>query len=229
MDMISGVASLQFGKSEKPLRLPILQDARTPEFIISHVRKKRRIMMTVPLRFEADKISCFFPLLQRGFILKTRVGCSIKTLLCEDIGISPEYLENRIQTIFLDGKAVDDIESAIIRDGATLALSAAMPGLVGSTFRRGSHLAAFRNSITHEREETSWSHETEGMFTLKLFNLLVKELGPIFFERGIWIGKDDLDDFLKRQSEDVRAGFRDIGEEELINIRINFEKDIRQK
>ena len=33
----------------------------------------------------------------------------------------------------LDGKPVDDIGSSFLHDGSTLALSAAMPGLVGAT------------------------------------------------------------------------------------------------
>jgi len=60
-----------------------------------------------------------------------RVGLSVKKVLCEQWGISPEYLDKRVKTIFLNGNAVDDIDKAILQDGSTLALSAAMPGLAG--------------------------------------------------------------------------------------------------
>jgi hypothetical protein len=76
--------------------------------------------VNLDLVLEAEKVQDFFPLLQRGFMFKARVDCSIKTLLCEQVGLKPEYVEDRIKTIFLDGKAVDDIDSAIIKDGSTL-------------------------------------------------------------------------------------------------------------
>jgi len=94
---------------------------------------KYSLTVRLSLTLEPDKIHGFFPLLRQGFMVRARVGCSIKTMLCEQFGVSPEYMEDRIKTIFLDGKTVDDVDSAIIKDGSTLALSAAMPGLVGAT------------------------------------------------------------------------------------------------
>ena len=89
----------------------------------------------------------FFPLLQQGFTVRARTGCSIRELLCGQFGIDPDYLKQRITTIFLNGKAIDDPESSRVADGATLALSAAMPGLVGATMRRGGYYAAMRGAI----------------------------------------------------------------------------------
>ncbi len=153
-------------------------------------------MKAISLTVKTNEMFSFFPMLQHGVMLKTSVGCSVKTLLCENCGVSPEYVEDRIKTIFLDGQPVDDIDTAILANGATLALSAAMPGLVGSTFRRGSHLAAFRSTITHQKADTP-AQVQDGIVILKLFNLLIRELGPGFLERGVWIGKNDLEDFLK--------------------------------
>lgn len=158
------------------------------------------------LSLRADQFPLFFPLLQQGFALRTHVGCTIGTMLCKNWGIAPEYVEDQIKTIFLDGKPVDDIHSAIVRDGSALALSAAMPGLVGSTFRRGSHLAAFRDTITYRNEAVRESSDQEGIVILKLFNLMVRELGPAFLEKGIWIKQNELRDILGRQRDDLRAG-----------------------
>ena len=66
--------------------------------------------VSLSLTLDPDKIQGFFPLLQRGFMVKVQIGCSIKTILCEQFGLDPEYVEDRIQTIFLDGKMVDDID-----------------------------------------------------------------------------------------------------------------------
>jgi len=149
------------------------------------------------LKSEKGSLSSFFPLLQKGFTVKTQAGCSIKNLLCEQFGVDANYYEDRIQTIFLDGKPVDDAETAIVKDGSAVALSAAMPGLVGSTFRRGGALAAFRNGITYrERDEISGMDGAE-MVTVKLFNLLVGELGPVFLKEGIWVKKQDAERVLK--------------------------------
>lgn len=154
---------------------------------------------------EDDLIPRFFQLLQQGFSVKAQVGCSIKSFLCQQLGLSPEYLEKRIQTIFLDGKPVDDVDSAIIRQGVILALSGAMPGLVGATLRRGGLFSSMRSQISY-RENRTPEPIQEGMVFLKLFNLLLTELGPDFLERGVWIDGKDLADFFMGQSDEFRAG-----------------------
>lgn len=141
-------------------------------------------------------------------MVKVQVGSNIKSLLCRQFGLSPEYLEKRIQTIFLDGKPVDDVDSAIVKQGSTLALSAAMPGLVGATLRRGGYYAQMRSQISY-REDTGSQATHEGMIFLKLFNLLLKELGPSFLKRGILIKGKDLSDFFKRQPDDFWAGCKE--------------------
>lgn len=147
----------------------------------------------------------FFHLLQQGFMVEAQVGCNVKTLLCEQLGISPEYLDERIQTIFLDGRSVDNVNSTIIRNGSTLTLSAAMPGLVGATLRKGGYYASMRRQISHGENTRPESLE-EGMIVLKFFNLLLKELGPTFLNRGIWLDGEILEDFFKRQPNDFWAG-----------------------
>ena len=161
------------------------------------VKVKEHTQITLALKSEKGSLSPFFPVLQNGFAVKTRTRCSIKTLMCEQFGVDANYFENRIQTIFLNGKPVDDAETAIVKDGSTLALSAAVGGLVGSTFRRGGSLAVFRDGITYrERYEIS-GKDGAGMVTVKLFNLLVRELGPAFLKEGIWVNKQDAEGAMK--------------------------------
>ena len=90
-------------------------------------------------------------------------------------------------------------------DGATLALSAAMPGLVGATFRKAGCLAAFRGSITYRKEDDGAATCHEGTITLKLFNLLVAEMGPLFLKRGIWINGGELKDFLSTRQSSIET------------------------
>ena len=78
----------------------------------------------------------FVGLLNAGFMINVRVGESVRTLLCDRIGLDQSYFDERIQTLFLNSKPVDDPATAVVKDNAILALSAAMPGLVGATFRK---------------------------------------------------------------------------------------------
>lgn len=141
-------------------------------------------------------------------MIKARFGCSIKGFLCEQIGLSLDALE-RIQSIFLDGRPVDDLDSAMIKDGSSLALSAAMPGLVGATLRRGGAYASFRSTITH-RETGSQCVSGEGFVRMKLFNLPMNELGPDFLKTGIFVRSSDLTDFLAGQTGELLEGCRQV-------------------
>lgn len=120
-----------------------------------------------------------------------RTGISIRGLLTAQWGLTQDYIESDISTIFVDGKPVDDLDSAIVKDGATLALSCAMPGLAGATMRRGGAIAGLRSGITH-REAPSSREQKQGMITVKLFNMLIAELSPLFLAKGILIERKRL-------------------------------------
>ena len=160
---------------------------------------------SLSLTLKPNLLYLFSPLLQKGVIIITKVGCSIKDLLSRDLGITPEYMESRIQTVFLNGKAVDDLDSAIIHDGSTLALSGALPGLVGATLRRKGTYASLRRAITLSEEEGPVSQK-QGRVVVKLFNLLVPELGPHLLAQGVLISGEDLDQFLKERNEEFWNG-----------------------
>ncbi|RNC67814.1 MAG: hypothetical protein ED859_12520 [Desulfuromonadales bacterium] len=155
-----------------------------------------RLILTLP----ASLIGEFYPLLQRGFLVTAHVGCTLQRLLCHQWGIAPEYLTTRITTIFLNAKAIDDVASAVVRDGATIALSGAMPGLVGATMRRGGHLAAMRSSMTHQETATG-AIDRIGTVRLKLFNILLPELGPEFLKRGLLMSCDEVTAFFRERDE----------------------------
>lgn len=165
---------------------------------------------TFHLTLRPDRIAFFSPLFQQGIIIKTLVGTSIKDFLVEGLGINLDYVETRIQTVFLNGKAVDDLENSAIKDGATLALSGALPGLVGATFRRGGTYASFRKAITLQEGKESIPLE-EGRIVLKLFNLIVPELTPLLLARGVWITGAALDRFLTGLPQSFWEGCPEVG------------------
>jgi hypothetical protein len=164
------------------------------------------VAATLSLHLQPSNLSRFFPICQQGFLVKVPGSGSIRTILCQYLGLASDYLEGRIQTIFLNGKPVDEVDAAIVGHADTLALSAAMPGLVGATMRRGGYFAGLRTNISHRTQDQT-VQRGECLVKLKLFNLLTEELGPFFLERGIWIKGAVLELFLHHQPEDFWAGF----------------------
>ncbi|MBC7963940.1 MAG: hypothetical protein H7Y05_13480 [Steroidobacteraceae bacterium] len=159
------------------------------------------------LTMEPDRLGEFFPLLQQGVVVETQVGCTLDKILSQQWDIPPEYAAERITTIFLNSRPIDSLATTLIREDAVIALSGAMPGLVGATMRRGGYYAAMREGITH--------HDTTGDVTgrvaavrVKLFNLLLAELGPGFLQRGINISASELSGFIKGRNDSFWQGCR---------------------
>jgi len=161
------------------------------------------------LGWDSALISVFFPLFQQGVMLQARSGSSIRGVLCRQYGIADEYLDNRINTLFLDGKAVDDVDSASIKEGAVLSLSASMPGFVGAALRKGGFYAGMRDSVTHTEENATLDRGI-GFFVLKLFNMTIRELGPRFLNSGIRIKAHRLDQFFGEKSDKFWDGCRSV-------------------
>ena len=160
---------------------------------------------TLSLVVKDGMVPIFYQLLGHGFSMNVQTGCSVKDLLCYQFGISEEYLDERIKTIFLNARVVDDASSATVNEGATLALSGAMPGLVGAVLRSGGYYAPMRSQISYDPKIPS-TEAKAGKITLKLLNLIVKELGPAFLEQGIWFNGAKLQEFIKNHLKDLKAG-----------------------
>lgn len=160
---------------------------------------------TVCLAVSSEQLASFFPLLQRGFAVPARPGSPVGAFLREELGLSAATIEARIQTVFLDGRAVDDIETALLGAGSTLALAPAMPGLMGAMLRRGGYYAAMRSGITH-RAGAAPQADGAGRITLKLFGTALRELGPAILSRGIEVDGDELASLLESLPEDCLRG-----------------------
>ena len=151
---------------------------------------------TVALHLAPDQLCAFFPLLQKGVAVPAMVGCTLKSLLCDQLSIPADYVTDRITTIFIDNHPVDDLEHTIVQDGSRVTLSAAMPGLVGATMRRGGFYAALRQGISHVAGSGAAAGGS-GTVRVKLFNLLLAELGPLVLARGLILEQDELAGLLK--------------------------------
>ncbi len=153
------------------------------------------------LRLKPELLPRLYPLLQQGFEVEASLGTSIKEFLSRNFNIPNDYIDNRLQTVFLNGKAVDNIDTAVMKSGSTLALSTAMPGLAGAVMRRGGYLTAMRAQISH-RENREAVVAQKGKIRIKLFNLLTKELGSTFLQYGIWVKGKTLEAILKPEGKD---------------------------
>lgn len=160
--------------------------------------------ITVP----QERVSLFFPLLAAGFRLAVETGRSLRDVLCRQLGLDAQYVESQVQTFFLNGRAVDDIDKALVADGAEIALSAAMPGLVGAVFRKGGKLSSFRTDIK-EKQINDGTCKNRGSIRLRLFNQVAADLGPGFLASGILLETLVWKLFLSRYADTITAIFHE--------------------
>lgn len=142
----------------------------------------------------------FSALFQRGFQVVTAGERSLKDFLSTELGLLPSYIDERVQTMFLDGRAVDDPDKAVVIGGSTVSLSAAMPGLLGATLRCGSYYAAMRKEISYKARRAK-AEDRKNIVTVKLFNLMAREIAPELVLKGVWLSGKDLAEFLNGRSD----------------------------
>lgn len=157
-------------------------------------------MVQIPARhvvmvLRGERVSAFLPILQSGVRVVCRAGVTLEELLVDQWGIEAEYVTRRITTLFVNSRAVDNVATTVVHGGAVVALSGAMPGLVGATMRRGGFYAAMRGAMTY-REDAANPESVVEWVRVKLFNLLLRELGPGFLARGIIMTAAELSDFI---------------------------------
>lgn len=132
-------------------------------------------------------------ILQRGVGIPHDAVTAVREFLQECLGIDPGYVEERLQTVFLDGRPVDDLDRSFVGPGRVLALSGAMPGLAGATMRRGGYYARLREDITHPGTSTLQQEEGGGFVVLKLFNRPLTDLAEIIAARPLLVPADALE------------------------------------
>ncbi|MFH0994499.1 MAG: hypothetical protein V1844_03260 [Pseudomonadota bacterium] len=154
-----------------------------------------RVQMTL----KGDSRLCFLlnGVFRQGVRVEILAGSSIRQVIVDQLGITEDYLENRVQTLFLNGKPVDDVDAMKVADDSILALSAAMPGLAGATLRKGGKYAAFRQQISLG-SDSPVPVLRKGRMILKLFNQVTEEQGPVVLTKGIGISGADLLDVIRK-------------------------------
>ena len=162
----------------------------------------------------------FMPDLQSGFSIPSKEGVTIYQFLTEYCGISDEYISCKIKTIMVDGGPVDEIINTKIHDKGVCALSGAMPGIVGAMMRMGSPYAAMRESIT-VKPEGSTEAGRDILIELKLFNVILSDMGVEFLKRGILLDRKRFFDLFKKYGDNIFSCCREIT---LNNLKIDFNR-----
>ncbi len=154
---------------------------------------------TVTLTPPRENLAGLTTLLQSGILLTCPTGTSIGVFLDSLPDFDMNYITDRIQTIFFDGNAMDDLQRRFTKAEHVLALSAAMPGLAGAIFRKNSLCAALRTQGSFTASNISPNKTTT--VCLKLFNMIAQEKGEKILQRGgVFTGKSLKDFFLNRPS-----------------------------
>lgn len=170
----------------------------------SHPEAKLTITMPAGLR------GLMRLLVSRGIRLEARTGMSVKNFLKEMLPADEDYLENKIQTIFMDGHAVDDTEQTRINAPCTIALSAAMPGVFGAAFRKKGIYSGMRAEYSQnpEAEKESFKDKTETVpVTLKCFNQVAEDLGDALLGRGVNMDIKEFEKFWEPQQEVLEKNY----------------------
>lgn len=134
-------------------------------------------------------IAALTPLAREGFVVEVTAGAGLRQTLVQDLGLGEACVDTRIQAVFLDGSPVDDIDTEQAREGCTLALAGALPGVAGICMQRGSRIGVFREGITHAAGHATGHAAGPSSkplrITLKLFNVIAEECLAQVLARGV--------------------------------------------
>ncbi len=160
------------------------------------------LVLTAP----PEHLAGFASLLQHGILFPVEQPIQIRTFLLALPGFSAEYIENTVQTIFVNGSAADSFQ-ALLTAGSTLALSAAMPGLAGAIFRREGMHGSLRSQPTPGSSQRATEGE-HGYLTLKLFNAIAQDRVTDLLSQGIVVTGSALCSFAQRQATVLQPPLR---------------------
>lgn len=165
---------------------------------------------TMKIRLTDRALPLMYLVLARGVCFQTPPGLPVAGFLADVLPVSPDYIAGKVQTILMNGHALDDPEAVLIDEPCTLALSAAMPGLFGAAFRRNGRFSRLRRSYTGGAAGEKTASGRMVKVRVKLFNQVAGDLGKDLLARGVCLDIEVLADFWQRQWPLLESGCRDI-------------------
>jgi len=153
-------------------------------------------------------------LLREGVDIEISPGNSVQELLHKELNIPEQTIQKQIKTIFLNQNPVDDLQITV-PDQSTLTLSGAMPGFLGACMRVNSPYAKMRESLSGTAYSNSKGSVNSNtiIVRLKIFNVLVPEIGPLVLQKGILLSREKFQDHL----ENLPANFYKSSQQVKIN------------
>lgn len=123
-------------------------------------------------------------LMTRGFPICVSSRQTVREFMIRTLGMKESYVEDTVRTVFHNGSPVDDIDAIHVNPGDTVALAAAMPGLVGIAMGRNTAVSCLRDDIS-ARDEAKDFCGSEKPVTVKLFNLVAKDMAEKLLAEGL--------------------------------------------
>ena len=147
----------------------------------------KKSIPVITLQLDQDVTQKFTALFQSRFEVETKTGEPLLTFLEKIPGFTPEYIEEEVQTILLNGEPVDDVYTPLTESGAVIALSTVVPGLgvMGAMFRKKS-IHSSSDFLNHNNSETKTT-EKKITISLKLFNYIARARGAEILRKGVRI------------------------------------------
>lgn len=163
---------------------------------LTNIFQQKELQLTV----SPGKLIFHTTLLQAGVEYEIAARTPLLDFLCTCPGFSRQYIEDVVQTIFVDGNAVDDLEMPLTECRQTVALSAAMPGLAGAIFRKNSLHSSLRTP-QQDRETTGENRQDTIQITLKLFNKILRDRGVLLLQSGVTLSSAAFLSFMRKRPE----------------------------
>jgi len=125
-----------------------------------------------------------------GFLVDAPPGATIREMLKEAVGLDDDYIKDSIGTVLCNGKPVDDMDAWKVRENASIAVSAALPGLFGAAFRKQGKYAGLRPACAQDNqspgdEDPACNAEKSTVVQLKLFNQTDRDIAPGLLANGV--------------------------------------------
>ncbi len=160
----------------------------------------------------------FSTLLQAGIYLQVAPQTPLDDFLCNYAGFSRQYIEKEVQTIFINGQAVDDLKTPLYGQSPVVAISAAMPGLAGAIFRKNSAHASLRTVYDKDQPEIrTIKKNTVVNITLKLFNTILRDKGAAMLQAGVEISSSALLYFIQKRPEVMKMVRKIVMDRQIFN------------
>lgn len=139
-------------------------------------------------------------IMQSGVGLRRTIGLPMTEFLSDQLELSHEQLA-LADALVLDGMPVDDPKTAIVPDGARLALAAGLPGIAGLAMKSNSAVKVLRATITHLKQEEA--NPRPGRILLSLYSLVLPLLAAHFLSRGVLIKADQFRRYARFSPDDL--------------------------